>query len=170
MPKFNRVHVTRSGEIAVPAAIYWEAVNNWSNLMEWWPSPPPMPLLGCALKSGHRVDKLPCTRLVRIDIGKLPPGVDATLIPEAFEETLLFSDPEARVLYYTIGGQPLLGMRNYFAYTEVDELGPHLTRVTNTGRVDVPEGVPVELVAGLMADVYERAIIRGIGELAARTA
>ena len=51
-------------------------------------------------------------------------------------------------------GEGPFGLRNYLATTEVDELGTHRCRVTCSGRFDLPEGAPVDLVRGVIKGVY----------------
>jgi hypothetical protein len=46
-------------------------------------------------------------------------------------------------------------MRNYLATTTVDELSAQSCRVTCSGRFDLPEAAPVELVKGAIESVYD---------------
>jgi hypothetical protein len=110
------------------------------------------------------VGRLPCTRNCIFDVAKLPPGM---VIPEVVPETLLHVDHEARFLYYNMEGEGPFGLRNYLATTEVDDLGPGRCRVTCSGRFDLPEGAPADLVKGAIESVYD-SIIHDIAATAAR--
>ena len=169
MAKFTRVSVSRQAEVPVSAAEYWDALLDWGAVLEWMPKEsPPMPLARCEVPPGQSVSKPPCSRVLYFDKSKLPPGVDPSVIPAQVEETLLYVDAEARFLYYNLTGQLPFNMCNYLAYTEVDEIGPDRALVRNTGRVDVPEGSSAEAISALLIDTYDRAIIKGIGDMAAR--
>ena len=171
MPRYTRLDVTRQGEVPVSADQYWQALLDWGAVLEWMPSEsPPIPLAECGLVEGHAPGKLPCTRVLRVDMKRLPEGMDHNIVPELLYETVFHVDETARVLYYTLDGRMPFGMRNYVACTEVDELAFGRARVTNTGRVDIPEGTPMEPIRMLMEDTYDRGIIRGIGAYAARRA
>ena len=125
----------------------------------------PVPLIRVELKQGHEVGKLPCTRNCIFDVSRLPPGVS---IPECVQETLLHVDPVARLIYYNMEGEGPFGLRNYLATTEVDELGPMRTRVTCTGRFDLPEGVPDDMVKTSVIESVYASIIRRIAAMAIR--
>jgi hypothetical protein len=53
--------------------------------------------------------------------------------------------------------------------TEVDELGPNRTRVTCSGRFDLPPEAPADLVKGVIEAVYDCVIHDIPAALAART-
>jgi len=168
MTQFRRIRISKTGEVSVSAAEYWSALRDWGALMEWMPKEsPPMPIRSCELKAGHSATRLPCTRVLHVDMSKLPAGSEA-VVPSTLQETVIHADDTARFLYYTLDGPLPFGLRNYFAYTEVDEIGPDRARVTNTGRGDIAEQESPEALVSLMEDTYERAIIRGIGEYALR--
>jgi len=118
------------------------------------------------LKAGHKVGQLPCTRLCYIDKSKLPPGVGPNDVPEYVAETLLAFDNTTRTCLYLLEGEGPLGMRNYIATTEVDEVKPGVARVTCTGRVDLPEGAPPEAIQGMLTETYKRGVIGGTAHLA----
>jgi Polyketide cyclase / dehydrase and lipid transport len=163
--KFNRVRAGFSKEVVVAAADYWDVLLDWQGILKWMPAKgSPVPLVRVELEPGHVAGKVPCTRNCYFDTSGLPPGV---AIPECVPETLLHIDPVARTIYYNMEGEGPFGMRNYLATTEVDELGPGLTRVTCSGRFDLPEGAPVDVVKSVIEGVY-RSIIDDIPALVVR--
>jgi hypothetical protein len=163
--KFNRVRAGFSNEVVVSANDYWEVLLDWQGILKWMPTEgSPVPLVKVELAPGHVAGKLPCTRNCFFDLSGLPPGI---VIPECVPETLLHVDPVARTIYYNMEGVGPFGMRNYLATTEVDEVGPHRTRVTCSGRFDVPEGAPVDVVKSVIEGVYV-SIVNDIPALIAR--
>jgi len=165
--KFTRVRAQISNEVSVAAEDYWRVLLDWPGIKKWMPDMAdggPVPLLRSPLKEGHELGKLPCTRKCIFDVSGLPPGIT---IPECVPETLLHVDHMARFIYYNMEGEGPFGLRNYLATTEVDELGPTLTRVTCSGRFDLPEGAPVELVKGVIEAVYT-SIVNDIPKLILR--
>jgi len=170
MPEFTRLYLSRSAEVECSAEDFWRVLRDWNGILSWWPTEsPPMPIKSSSLKAGHSPDRTPCTRVLQLDLSKLPPGVDTSAIPEQIQETLTHVDEGSRTLFYTLdGGKPLLGLRNYFAWTTVDSLGSNRARVTNSGRGDLPAEVPADAMLYLMGETYERAIIHGIAAYVAR--
>lgn len=165
MTAFQRVNARVSDEVEVSAAAYWELLLDWPAILDWMRvEGRPVPLMKVELADGHQVGRLPCTRNCWFDVAELPPGV---VIPECVPETLLHVDPVARFIYYNMEGEGPFGLRNYLATTEVDELGPDRTRVTCTGRFDVPEGAPAAVVKDVIESVYD-SIIHDIAATAAR--
>jgi hypothetical protein len=67
-------------------------------------------------------------------------------------------------------GEGPFHMRNYLATTEVDELGPKLTRVTCSGRFDLPDGVPADFVKTSVIENVYHSIINDIAALIVRNA
>ena len=169
MANYARVEARRSAEIPVAAQDYWRVLLDWPAIPEWMPREnAPVPLVKVELAKGHRAGKLPCTRNCYFDSSKLPPGIDPSVLPSCVPETLLYVDEAARFIYYNMEGVGPFGMRNYLATTTVDELGPNRARVTCTGRFDLPEGAPAELVRGFIEGVYEHGIIHGISAFVQR--
>jgi hypothetical protein len=153
---FQRVNAHASDEVDADAGDYWDLLLNWPAILDWMRvEGRPVPLVKVELADGHRVGRLPCTRNCWFDVSQLPPGV---VIPECVPETLLHADPVARFIYYNMEGEGPFGLRNYLATTEVDDLGPNRSRVTCTGRFDVPAGAPAELVKGVIESVYDSII------------
>ncbi len=153
MSQYNRVHPYRSDEVDAPADAIWKMLLNWPAILDWMRvAGRPVPLVEVTLKPGHETGKLPCTRLCRFDVSNLPPGV---VIPEVVPETLLHVDPVARFIYYNMEGEGPFGLRNYLATTEVDDLGNGRSRVTCSGRFDLPESAPADLVKGVIESVYD---------------
>jgi hypothetical protein len=164
--KFTRVRANVSSEIAVAAADFWKVLLDWPGILKWMPRQDgPVPLIRVELKAGHEVGKLPCTRNCIFDVSRLPPGV---AIPECVPETLLHVDHVARFIYYNMEGEGPFGMRNYLATTEVDELGPNRSRVTCSGRFDLPEGVPAEMVKTTVIESVYTSIINDIAGMILR--
>lgn len=156
MSGFQRVRAHASDEVEVAAADYWGLLLNWPAILDWMRvEGRPVPLVRVELADGHQVGRLPCTRNCWFDVSQLPAGV---VIPECVPETLLHADPVARFIYYNMEGEGPFGLRNYLATTEVDELGPNRSRVTCTGRFDVPEGAPADLVKTVIESVYDSII------------
>jgi Polyketide cyclase / dehydrase and lipid transport len=165
--KFNRVRTGYSKEVIVAAGDYWNVLLDWQGILKWMPTEgAAVPLVRVELEPGHAAGRLPCTRNCYFDLSALPPGV---AIPECVPETLLHVDPVARTIYYNMEGQGPFGMRNYLATTEVDEIGPRLTRVTCSGRFDLPEGAPVDVVRAVIEGVYS-SIVNDIPAMIARPA
>jgi hypothetical protein len=164
---FQRVRAHRSDEVDVAAADFWDLLVDWPAILDWMRvEGRPVPLVKVELADGHQVGRLPCTRNCWFDLSELPPGI---VIPECVPETLLHADPVARFIYYNMEGEGPFGLRNYLATTEVDELGPNRSRVTCTGRFDVPEGAPAATVKAVIESVYD-SIIHDIAATASRRA
>ena len=163
---YQRVRACVSDEVPVPAQAFWDILLDWPGILKWMPRQDgPVPLIRVELTQGHEVGKLPCTRNCIFDVSRLPPGVS---IPECVPETLLHVDPVARLINYNMEGEGPFGLRNYLATTEVDELGPMRTRVTCTGRFDLPEGVPADMVKTSVIESVYASIIRDIAAMALR--
>lgn len=153
MSRYTRVRAGLSDEVDAPADAIWQLLLNWPAILDWMRvEGRPVPLIEVTLKPGHEVGKLPCSRLCRFDISSLPAGV---VIPDVVPETLLHVDPVARFIYYNMEGEGPFGLRNYLATTEVDDLGNGRSRVTCSGRFDLPEGAPADLVKGFIESVYD---------------
>jgi hypothetical protein len=163
MTKYARVRTLKSAEIPVSFENYWDVLLDWQGVLKWMPQEnAPVPLVKVELQPGHRPDRPPCTRNCHFDTSNLPPGIPRSAMPEIVPETLLHLDKEAGFICYNMEGEGPFGMRNYLATTEVDMLGPQTTRVTCSGRFDLPEGAPAEMVKAFMEGVYETGIIHGI--------
>jgi hypothetical protein len=154
---YARVRPSASDVVDAAASDYWEILTDWPAILSWMriEDGQPVPLVKVELEPGHAVGELPCTRNCYFDTSALPPGV---AIPECVPETLLHCDPVARLIYYNMEGEGPFGLRNYLATTEVDELGPDSTRVTCSGRFDLPEDAPADLVKGVIEGVYDSII------------
>src|SRR3546814_20842775 len=85
-------------------------------------------------------------------------------------ETLLYFDEEALFIYYNMEGTKRLpfGLRNYLATTTIDVLSPTRSRVTCSGRFDLPADVPRDTVKDFLENVYG-GIIYGIEYLILRS-
>jgi hypothetical protein len=165
--RFIRVRTGYSREVNVTAGDYWDVLLDWEGILKWMPTQgAPVPLVRVELEPGHVPGRLPCTRNCYFDVSALPPGV---AIPECVPETLLHVDPVARTIYYNMEGQGPFGMRNYLAVTEVDEVGPQRTRVTCSGRFDLPEDAPAHNVKAVIEGVYA-SIVNDIPALIVRRA
>jgi len=153
MNQYNRVRSYLSDEVDAPADAIWKMLLNWPAILDWMRvEGRPVPLIEVQLKAGHVVGKLPCTRNCIFDVAALPPGI---VIPEIVPETLLHVDDEARFIYYNMEGLGPFGLRNYLATTEVDDLGNGRSRVTCSGRFDLPKAAPIDLVKGAIEAVYD---------------
>lgn len=153
MMRYARVRAGVSDEVDAPADAIWNLLLDWPAILDWMRvEGRPVPLIDVTLKPGHSVGTLPCSRLCKFDVSALPPGV---AIPEVVPETLLHVDPIARFIYYNMEGEGPFGLRNYLATTEVDDLGNGRSRVTCSGRFDLPESAPAETVKGVIESVYD---------------
>lgn len=167
MTAYSRVQTFKGAELDVDADAFWDVLLDWPTIMTWWPTEnPPAPLIRVDLRAGHRNGVLPVTRECYFDSSQLPPGIDPSLLPDCVPETLLHADDVARMIYYNMEGVGPFGMRNYLAFTEVDDLGGGRSRVTCRGRFDLPEAAPAPLVQGFIEGVYG-AILFGISGLIA---
>jgi hypothetical protein len=156
----------KSGEVPVSAEDYWAAVLDWGAVLEWMPKDsPPVPIKRCELEVGHRPGVFPCTRILHVDMAKLPLQAQAA-VPSALRETVRHADGVAKFLYYTLDSPAPFGLRNYVATTEVNDIGSNRAYVVNSGRGDLPIDVPPEPIVALFEDTYARAIIEGIGRYA----
>lgn len=156
MSQFNRVRVQLSDEVPVSAQSFWDMLLDWPGILRWMREEGrPVPLARVELKPGHVLGRTPCTRDCYFDIDQLPPGM---AIPELVQETLLHADPVARFIYYNMEGEGPFGLRNYLATTEIDELGPERCRVTCSGRFDLPDGVPVDMIKAFIESIYDSII------------
>jgi hypothetical protein len=154
--EFNRIRTHATGVVQVPAQEYWDLLLDWPAILRWMREEGrPVPLVRVELAPGHEVGRVPCTRNCFFDTSALPPGI---AIPECVPETLLHVDPVARFIYYNMEGEGPFGLRNYLAMTEVDELGPSETRVTCSGRFDLPAGAPGDVVKQVIESVYDSII------------
>ncbi|WP_428313011.1 SRPBCC family protein [Hydrocarboniphaga sp.] len=142
-----------SDEVDAPADAIWEMLLNWPAILEWMRvEGRPVPLVDVQLKAGHTLGQLPCTRNCIFDTALLPPGI---VIPAMVPETLLYVDHVARFIYYNMEGEGPFGLRNYLATTEVDDLGNGRSRVTCSGRFDLPSAAPTAVVKGAIEAVYD---------------
>jgi hypothetical protein len=152
MTTYNRGEVTVSTRVGVSADEFWTVLRDWGSVLDWvLPPESPDPPVAVALKLGHDVDTLPCTRVLEFD----PP------LGFPYEETLLFSYPEARRIYYTFNGIPG-GLCNYMATTYVESDSENAATVTCSSTWDLPSSQPIEELRAYLAAVYEHMIARGI--------
>jgi len=161
---FQRVTAKVTLQVSVSADKFFKQLMIWESSGGWPDQPFPMEKV--VLAPGSRNGEAPCTRWCYPDMSKLPQGLSKDEVPEYISETILEFDNTARTCLYRVDGEGPLGMRNYFAITEVDEVSANVARVTNTGRCDLPEGVPPEAIQGMLADVYRRGVIGGTAAMA----
>lgn len=159
MPEYNRLHARREIEVDVPADAFFAALIVWDGAREWKSAP--LPLARCELFPGHRNGQVPCTRLVYPDFANLPAGTSPEMVPEFMSETILQLDPETRFILYRLDGEGPMGMRNYIATTEVNDIGNGRALVICTGRADMPADVPAAAMQGLLETTYEHGVIAG---------
>lgn len=159
MTEFTRHRSHRSMDVDVSADDFWKVLIDWTAVLSWMPqdffrTPP----TSANSKPGHVLGEFPFTRVVRLSATTDKPATSV-------EETLLYADDATKFILYTIEGMGVGGMRNYFATTEVDDLGPNTSRVTIDGRFDLPAGVSPDRILGYFHEVYERGVIGGITSL-----
>lgn len=165
MTNYQRVTARLSDEVDVAADDYWKLLLDWPAILDWMRADGrPVPLVKVELADGHEIGQVPCTRNCWFDVTQLPPGI---AIPECVPETLLHVDPVTRFIYYNMEGEGPFGMRNYLATTEVDELDAHRSRVTCSGRFDLPDDAPADLVRSVIESVYD-SIVHDIASTAAQ--
>ena len=155
MANFKRASAYSSGEVDISADDVWAMLRDWGAVMKWAATGPdaPVELTGTTIKDGDSVEKLPCTRICHF--------APETGFPP-FPETLIHADPEARRIYYNVEGVVSGGMRNYFATTTVDEVGPDRALITCESTFDVPPDADPAPVIGFLEAVYTKSVIRGI--------
>ena len=151
-------------EVDISADDFYTMLRDWPSVMKWAEQGEnaPAPVTDTVLKEGHRVDVLPCTRLCLIDTRLGHPPV--------FEETLLYADPQARRIFYTVTGFAPNTVRNYMATTFADEIGPQRARVTCWSMWDAPDQKTADDAQRFMEAVYERNVIKGIAAAVKREA
>ena len=162
MNPFARGEARYTTEIDVPAAAFWDVLTDWAS-MEWLPEEPserPVPVRACVLAPGQQPGDVPLTRIITLE----EPGQPASQL----RETLIYKDPEAGYLRYTVEGVGPAGMRNYLAQEWLDVLGRERTRVTLLGRFDVTAG-PAEPLQEFLRNFYAL-MIRRMAEVAKRRA
>lgn len=171
MSKYQHLSVSVTKEVPHSAADFWAAVRDWGDVMSWWPhETAPLKIAKVETRSGSGSGSgsgLPEVRVVFFDKTNLPPGTDPATVNDSVEETLIHADEDARVLAYQLE-DGAMGMRNYLAYYEIDELGPKKARVACTARWDIPEGADVAQAKGLIQYVFEGTIIGGVSAMLAR--
>lgn len=151
MSGFNHGRVTESTKVAVSADDFWMLLRDWAAVSSWVL---PEGVTGPArvrIKDGGDRNALPCTRI-------LESGRTQTY---SHEETLIFSDAEARRIYYTFNGVPG-GIRNYMATTFVDPDGDHASIVTCASNFDLPATKSMANTEKYLRRAYRLHIARGI--------
>lgn len=155
MANFRRGTAFATDEINISADDYWAMLRDWGAVMKWVDKSPdaPAPLIDTILREGDRIDVLPCTRICLFTPQS---GVDP------YPETLLYADPEARRMYYTVEGIVSGGMRNYMSIVTVDELAADRCRVTVQSTWDVPVEADLTGTRDFLEAVYNKSMIQGM--------
>jgi hypothetical protein len=157
MNAYQRVSAQKSLKVSAGADEFFKQLMRWDEILGW--PDPPVRLTRVNLAPGHKLGKVPCTRLCYIDHSTLPPGVPSDAVPEYVSETLLMFDFEARTCLYVLDGEGPNGMRNYIATTQVDALDAKTSLVTCIGRCDLPSKESAEIIHGMLVATYDRGVI-----------
>lgn len=165
MTIYHRLRARYEMDVDVSADTFFGALTTWESAGEWKSAP--LPLARVNLFPGHSSGRVPCTRLCYPDLEKLPPGTSAEMLPEFISETLIQIDTETRFILYRIDGEAPMGMRNYVATTEVDDLGDGRARVICEGRGDLPADIPIDAIRALLETTYRLGVITGTLEVIA---
>lgn len=160
MSKFQRIQVRVTKEIPHDAADFWAALRNWSDLKTWWPEQHAFRLAKVEIKKN--TGAAPITRVVHPD--KSDPN--AAMLPDSVQETMIHADEEACMLIYQV--EDVLGMRNYIACCEVDDLGPKKARVTCYARFDIRAEMPEAPARGMIEHTFDTLVIGGISTMLAK--
>lgn len=156
---YVRATAGATGEVPVAAGAFWAVLVDWGAVMDWHPrldDDPPAPVTGCELLPGHDPSRLPCTRRIHLR--------DAAGSPYHWDETLLHVDPVARRIYYRVEQPDGPGPRNYHATTTVDAIGAARCRISCFSQFDVETEQDAAEVRQALVAMYERSVIRGIGD------
>ena len=151
MSSFLRGSLTVSTRVQVSADDFWDLLRRWDAVLTWVLPEGVAPADAVMLKDGHRVDVLPCTRVI----------IRKRSLQYSHEETLIFADPEARRVYYTFNGVPG-GIRNYMATTTVDPEGPSAAVITCASSFDLPSNQSMADTEQYLLAAYVDNIARGI--------
>ena len=135
--KFTRLHLTHEADICASAEDAWDLLLDWAGLLRWWPEDAPFKIEQCDLVGEH--GRVPRTREVHPGGGLVVP------------ETLLVQDDEAKRIYYNMGQNPVINVRNYLATTTVDATGPDTCHMIFSSHSDVDENTdPEPFKAGIL--------------------
>ncbi len=131
-PKF-RGRIFNQAVVNAPASDVWGVITDWAGTDKLRrPDVDPGPLKVKSVDLIGDPNGTPRTRVFQFegDFGEV-------------RETLFHQCDEMRHLYYNIEGTGPLGIRNYLATTDVDELSSGVSQITITARFDVPENVDI---------------------------
>jgi hypothetical protein len=155
--EYKHVRTSLTEEASVAADEWMQAAADWAEHIEFIKARLPLKVSRCVYAEGMRKGKYPLTRLAHIDKSAMSKE-EAAAVPDIFSETLIWIDSGARMLLYQIPGEPW-GMRNYFAFNEVEELGPNRCRVTVSSRLDLPKEVSVDNLLPAFHAAYKVMIV-----------
>ncbi len=128
-----RARIINQMRVSAPAADVWDVLTDWAGTDRLRrPESASGPLSVERVEMEGDPGSTPRTRVFHFN-SDLP----------VVKETLFHQDDEMRHFYYNIEGVGPLGIRNYLATTDVDELSDSMSQVTIAARFDVPEGVDV---------------------------
>jgi hypothetical protein len=159
MSDYQHVQTTFSDEAPVSADDWMMGAADWAEHVNFFIATLPLKCTKSVYAPGAKKGQFPLTRHVTVDKSVLSKE-DAAAIPDIFPETLVWFDATARMLLYRIEGEPW-GMRNYFAFNEVEPLGPDKCKVTFSSRFDLPPGFPADAMLPGFHTAY-KAMIAGI--------
>jgi len=163
MSEYQHVRTSVTHDAQVSADSWMRAAADWVEQVEFLSATAPVKITKCVYAEGMRKGRYPLTRHVVMDKSGLAEA-EAQAIPDTLSETLLWVDTTARMLLYRIDGEPW-GMRSYFAFNEVEPLGPGGCRVTISSRFNIPQGVSAAGYLDTFRASY-KTIIEGIAEYA----
>ena len=163
MPEFQHVKTSFSDEAAVSADDWMTGAADWAEHVNFFIETLPLKCTKSVYAPGMKKGQFPLTRHVTVDKSVLSKE-EAAALPDVFPETLVWMDAAAHMLLYRIEGEPW-GMRNYFAFNEVEPLGPNTCKVTFSSRFDLPKEIPADAFLPGFHTAY-KAMIAGIANYA----
>ena len=150
MTSMTRARIINQQYVSAPAAEIWDVLTDWANTERLRrPDVDPGALAVESVDLIGDPGSTPRTRVFNFKSDHMP----------VVKETLLHQDDELRHFYYNMEGVGPLGIRNYLATTDVDEISETVSLVTITARFDIPEGVDVIMAKGMINAAHTGVIL-----------
>ncbi|SCW53617.1 Polyketide cyclase / dehydrase and lipid transport [Sphingobium faniae] len=158
MAGFGRCNTFVEADIDLAAVRFFDAMNDWSGFLQYFPDDIPLKLSRIDLAEGNIEGVLPCTR--RAFIAKeLYPEEFRAAVPDYVLETLLAADRDAGTLVFRVEGE-LNGMRNYYGRITVSPLGVDRCNVRFSAQFDLVEGGDGQAAIDSIEEMHRKVIAR----------